>query len=358
MRRRARSMREELGSGLRYTIMPRRPRRAAAASGDLRTERAPQRQKPDRRGLAQGAARSRRRAASRRLRANDWLQSTAPEIVAHGDTRRRRACQDHGERMRALEIVRARIHHRQESRCRLCLGAAGRAQARRRLHRACRPACRPRARHSALPRALSTASPMPRDLPAAQHVFVPHAWMQAWIDGRWQSFDAALAGFDAGHIAFSTGDGDPWRFYQGLDLLGRTELKHVESTGPFHARMKNVALSVADGLPVGAARRISTRHRSARLTSRHCHRGGSRRNQWHCGIPSSRAHRSGSITTRHGQPDSMPSTRRASATARLRIDGVRAVDWEDIASYELDGKAWLLIGDVGDNAASAARTTN
>ena len=35
---------------------------------------------------------------------------------------------------------------------------------------------------------------------------------------------------------------------------------------------------------------------------------------------------------------------------RLRIDGVRAVDWEDIASYEVDGKAWLLIGDIGDNA--------
>ncbi len=36
---------------------------------------------------------------------------------------------------------------------------------------------------------------------------------------------------------------------------------------------------------------------------------------------------------------------------RLRIEGVRAVDWEDIASYELDGKRWLLIGDIGDNAA-------
>ena len=35
---------------------------------------------------------------------------------------------------------------------------------------------------------------------------------------------------------------------------------------------------------------------------------------------------------------------------RLRIEGVRAIDWEDIASYELDGKPWLLIGDVGDNA--------
>lgn len=36
---------------------------------------------------------------------------------------------------------------------------------------------------------------------------------------------------------------------------------------------------------------------------------------------------------------------------RLRLEGVRAVDWEDIASYELDGKRWLLIGDIGDNAA-------
>ena len=38
--------------------------------------------------------------------------------------------------------------------------------------------------------------------------------------------------------------------------------------------------------------------------------------------------------------------------ARLRIEGVRAVDWEDIASYRKDGKAWLLIGDIGDNNGS------
>lgn len=38
--------------------------------------------------------------------------------------------------------------------------------------------------------------------------------------------------------------------------------------------------------------------------------------------------------------------------ARLRIEGVRAVDWEDIASYRKDGKAWLLVGDIGDNNGS------
>jgi hypothetical protein len=60
-----------------------------------------------------------------------------------------------------------------------------------------------------------------------EHVFVPHAWAQAWIDGKWQSFDAALMGFDAGHIALSVGDGDPWRFFAGLDSLGRMKIDSV-----------------------------------------------------------------------------------------------------------------------------------
>jgi len=37
---------------------------------------------------------------------------------------------------------------------------------------------------------------------------------------------------------------------------------------------------------------------------------------------------------------------------RVRVSGVRRnVDWEDISSFELDGKAWLLIADTGDNRA-------
>ncbi len=36
---------------------------------------------------------------------------------------------------------------------------------------------------------------------------------------------------------------------------------------------------------------------------------------------------------------------------RLRIAGVKNVDWEDIASFTLDGRAWLLVADVGDNSA-------
>jgi len=33
----------------------------------------------------------------------------------------------------------------------------------------------------------------------------------------------------------------------------------------------------------------------------------------------------------------------------VRVAGVKNNDWEDIASFELDGQAWLLIADTGDN---------
>jgi hypothetical protein len=63
---------------------------------------------------------------------------------------------------------------------------------------------------------------------AQRNVFVPHAWVMAWIDGEWRGFDAALARFDAGHIAFSLGDGDPFRFYGGIELLGGIEIVSIE----------------------------------------------------------------------------------------------------------------------------------
>jgi transglutaminase-like putative cysteine protease len=61
-----------------------------------------------------------------------------------------------------------------------------------------------------------------------RNVFVPHAWVQAWVDGKWQGLDAALERFDAGHIAFNVGDGDPFRFYRGLDLLGAIEVLEAD----------------------------------------------------------------------------------------------------------------------------------
>ena len=64
-----------------------------------------------------------------------------------------------------------------------------------------------------------------------EHVFVPHAWVMAWVEGEWRGFDAALPRFDAGHIAFTTGDGDPFRFYGGIELLGSVEIVSVARIG-------------------------------------------------------------------------------------------------------------------------------
>jgi hypothetical protein len=65
-----------------------------------------------------------------------------------------------------------------------------------------------------------------------ERVFVPHAWVVAFVDGHWRSYDAALAGFDSGHIAFAVDNGDPAAFYAGLNWLGRLQIKDVE----VHAR--------------------------------------------------------------------------------------------------------------------------
>jgi hypothetical protein len=34
----------------------------------------------------------------------------------------------------------------------------------------------------------------------------------------------------------------------------------------------------------------------------------------------------------------------------IRVDNARNTDWEGLASFEADGKAWLLVADIGDNS--------
>lgn len=36
----------------------------------------------------------------------------------------------------------------------------------------------------------------------------------------------------------------------------------------------------------------------------------------------------------------------------VRVTGIKNIDWEDIASFELDGQPWLLIADTGDNGSN------
>jgi transglutaminase-like putative cysteine protease len=157
---------------------------------------------------------------------NDWLQSDAPEIQAlaregAGDAQTPR------ERMQRLEdFVRRFIRTKN-----LSVGYASALEVAKKPEGDC-------TEHAVLLAALGRALDIPTRVvnglaytdhyAGLDHVFVPHAWAQAWIDGHWQSFDAALFGFDAGHIALSIGDGDPWRFYSGFDTLGRMRIDAVE----------------------------------------------------------------------------------------------------------------------------------
>lgn len=87
-------------------------------------------------------------------------------------------------------------------------------------------------RASGIPTRVATGLAYVANWLGASNVFVPHAWTQALIDGRWISFDAALSGFDAGHIALSYGDGDPWHFYDSVNTLGNFDVVAVETRAP------------------------------------------------------------------------------------------------------------------------------
>lgn len=156
---------------------------------------------------------------------NDWLQSNAPEIRklakrGVGDAKTPQA------QMQALEdFVRGYIRNKD-----LSVGYASALEVAKNPEGDC-------TEHAVLLAALGRAAGIPTRVvdglvytdayAGGEHVFVPHAWAQAWVDGHWRSFDAALRGFDAGHVALSVGDGDPWRFYAGFNTLGRLRVDAV-----------------------------------------------------------------------------------------------------------------------------------
>ncbi|MGA2172474.1 MAG: transglutaminase-like domain-containing protein [Sedimentisphaerales bacterium] len=62
--------------------------------------------------------------------------------------------------------------------------------------------------------------------------FGGHAWTEAYIGGKWVGLDSAfnaggLGGFDAGHIAFAAGDGEPADFFNIATTLGRFKIEKI-----------------------------------------------------------------------------------------------------------------------------------
>lgn len=162
--------------------------------------------------------------------ATDWLQSGAPEIIGLAHKAVGDASTSLARMQRLQTFVQGYIENKN-----LGVGYASALEVARQPSGDC-------TEHAvllaALGRSLGIATRVVDGLAYApgfagiEQMFVPHAWVQAWIDGRWQSFDAALDGFDAGHIALSVGDGDPWRFYAGLGALGRVDLHRVDPVAP------------------------------------------------------------------------------------------------------------------------------
>lgn len=154
-----------------------------------------------------------------------WLQSDDPEVralairAAAGSTRPERILP------RLVRAVREHIRHRS-----LNVGYASAAEVVRQREGDC-------TEHAVLLAALARALGIPARVvfglayaPAyadREQVFVPHAWVMAWVDGRWVGLEAALAGFDAAHIGLAMGDGEPFDFYGGLDLMGRLRILDI-----------------------------------------------------------------------------------------------------------------------------------
>ena len=83
------------------------------------------------------------------------------------------------------------------------------------------------ARASGIPARVATGLAYVPRFGDREHVFVPHAWTEAHVNGRWRGFDAALEGFDSGHVALAIGDGDPVRYFAGVALLGRLQIESI-----------------------------------------------------------------------------------------------------------------------------------
>lgn len=84
------------------------------------------------------------------------------------------------------------------------------------------------ARASGIPARVVTGLAYVQNFQGRSDVFVPHAWIEAHVDGQWRGYDAALHGFDSGHLALSVGDGDPVRYFAGVNLLGQMKVLSAE----------------------------------------------------------------------------------------------------------------------------------
>jgi hypothetical protein len=88
-------------------------------------------------------------------------------------------------------------------------------------------------RAAGVPTRVAIGSVYARHFEGHNHVFVPHAWVQAWTGSGWQSFDAAIGTFDSTHLAFAVSyDGSPANHFAGANLAHELTLTSATRVVP------------------------------------------------------------------------------------------------------------------------------
>ncbi len=173
---------------------------------------------PIRKGIAQNPT-------SADIASNDWLQSDAAPIRALARKAAGAASSNAQRMLRMTRFVRSYMTREGAS-----VGYASALEALRTRRGDC-------TEYAVLLAAMARAEGIPArvvtGLAYAGHyngqdgVLVPHTWVQAWVNGAWQEYDAALPRYDRTHIAMATGNGDPWKYFSGIQALGSLKLLDV-----------------------------------------------------------------------------------------------------------------------------------
>jgi hypothetical protein len=79
-------------------------------------------------------------------------------------------------------------------------------------------------------------------------VFIPHAWVIAWISGRWRNYDPAAIRFDTGHIALDSGDGNPWHFFNAANEFGNIRIDSVRTFSEMYDMPSPEDMQMNDGI--------------------------------------------------------------------------------------------------------------
>jgi hypothetical protein len=157
--------------------------------------------------------------------ANPWVQSDAPEVIEMAKQAVGGASSDLSRMRRLRSFLTGYIDQKG-----LDVGYASALETIQSRHGDCTEHAvllAALARSQGIPTRIVTGLVYTQRFAGASRVFVPHTWVQAWIDKRWVSFDSAEARFDSTHIALGVGSGDPWRFFASLSSLGHMQVNRV-----------------------------------------------------------------------------------------------------------------------------------